>query len=178
MSESNQEKPIREVQPVVVPMQYFVFGPLAAGFVSIFPGGFAFVISNMIAQSFDPVVRYGLIVYLISFAVVMYLLYLKCFLEPGKTTYRIFENKLEYAEGFFNRRKRTVVFDQVIDVLMTESIFQQAKNAGSLTLMTQQLVSMGDGKLSNRAVVLKNLPKPQEIYDLIRGLATKEESTS
>ena len=132
----------------------------------------------MIAQSFDPVVRYGLIVYLISFAVVMYLLYLKCFLEPGKTTYRIFENKLEYDEGFLNRRKRTVVFDQVIDVLMTESVFQQAKNAGSLTLMTQQLVSTGDGKLSNRAVVLKNLPEPQEVYDLIRGLATKDKSTS
>lgn len=173
MNDTNNAKPIRQVQPVVVPLQYFIFGPLAAGFLSLFPGMFAFIISNMIAQSFDPVIRYGLIVYLISFAVVMYLLYLKFFLEPEKTSYRIFENKLEYDEGFLNKSKRTVVFDQVIDVLMTEGVFQQAKGAGSVTLMTQQLVAAGNGKLSNRAVVLKNVPNPQEIYDLIRGLATK-----
>ena len=160
--------------PVVVPMQFFVFGPLAAGFVSIFPGMFAFVISNMISRSMDPVVQYGLIVYLLSFSVVMYLLYLKAFKEPGKTKYRIFENKLEYYEGFFNRQQRTVVFDQVIDVLLTEGVFQQAKSAGSVTLITQQLVSSGDGKLSNRGVVLKNIPNPQEIYDLLRDLASKD----
>ncbi len=171
MSAKKEEEPLREVQPLVVPMQYLVFGPLAAGFISIFPGMFAFIISNMIAQSFDPVIRYGLIIYLISFALVMYLLYLKAFKEPEKTTYRIFENKLEYYEGFFNRHQRTVVFDQVIDVLLTEGVFQQTKSAGSVTLVTQQLVSSGDGKLSNRSVVLKNVPKPQEVYDLIRDLA-------
>ena len=174
MNETEKEKPLRVVQPVVVPMQYFVFGPLAAGFVSIFPGMFAFIISNMIAQSFDPVVRYGLIVYVISFLVVMYLLYLKFFKEPGKTRYRIFKNKLEYYEGFLNRQQRTVVFDQVIDVLLAEGVFQQAKSAGSVTLITQQLVSSGDGRLSNRSVVLKNIPNPQEIYDLMRDLATND----
>jgi uncharacterized membrane protein YdbT with pleckstrin-like domain len=173
MSDKKKEEPLREVQPVVVPMQYFVFGPLAAGFISVFPGMFAFVISNMIARSFDPVIGYGLTIYLISFALAMYLLYLKAFKEPEKTRYRIFENKLEYYEGFFNRQQRTVVFDQVIDVVLKEGVFQQAKSAGSITLVTQQLVSSGDGKLSNRSVVLKNIPNPQEVYDLIRNLAGK-----
>lgn len=171
MSDKKNETLLLEVQPVVVPMQYVVFGPLGAGFISIFPGMFAFVISNMIARSFDPVIGYGLAAYLLSFALVMFLLYLKAFKEPGKTKYRIFENKLEYYEGFFNRRQRTVVFDQVIDVLLNEGVFQQSKGAGSITLITQQLVSSGNGKLSNRGVVLKNVPKPQEVYDLIRGLA-------
>ncbi len=171
MSDHKKEEPIREVQPVVVPMQYLVFAPLAAGFISLFPGGFAFVISNMIAQSFDPVIVYGLVAYGISFAIVMYLLYLKAFKEPGKTRYRIFENRLEYYEGFLNRQQRTVVFDQVIDVLLSEGIFQQGKSAGSITIITQQLVSSGQGKLSNRSAVLKNVPHPQEVYDLIRGLA-------
>ncbi len=172
MSDKKKEEPIRELQPVVVPMQFFVFAPLAAAFISLFPGMFAFVISNMIARSFDPVIQYGLIVYVISFAAVMYLLYLKSFKKPQKTTYRIFENKIEYYEGFFNRQQRTVVFDQVIDVLLTEGVLQQSKSAGSVTLITQQLVSAGDGKLSNRGVVLKNVPNPQEIYDLVRSLAT------
>ena len=170
----NKEQPIQEVKPVVVPAQYFVLGPLAAAFISIFPGMFAFIISNMIARSFDPLIHVGLIVYLLSFALAMYLLYLKCVKEPEKTAYRIFENKLEYYEGFLNRQHRTVVFDQVIDVQLTEGLLQQTKNAGSITLITQQLVSSGEGKLSNRRVVLKNVPKPQEVYDLICGLAISE----
>ena len=170
----NKEQPIQEVKPVVVPAQYFVFGPLAAAFISIFPGMFAFIISNMIARSFEPITHFGLIVYFVSFALAMYFLYLKCFKEPEKTTYRIFENKLEYHEGFLNKQQRTVVFDQVIDVQLTEGLLQQTKSAGSITLVTQQLVTSGEGKLSNRRVVLKNVPRPQEVYDLIRGLAISE----
>lgn len=43
--------PIREIKPVVVPAQFFVWGPAACGFISIFPGFFTFVISNMIRMS-------------------------------------------------------------------------------------------------------------------------------
>jgi len=88
----NNDQPIQEIQPVVVPAQYYVFGPLASAFISIFPGMFAFVISNMIASSFDPIIHFGLIVYVLSFVAAMSLLYLKCFKEPQKTAYRIFEN--------------------------------------------------------------------------------------
>jgi len=66
------------------------------------------------------------------------------------------------------------VFDQVIDVQLSEGLLQQTKGAGSITLITQQLVSSGEGKLSNRSIVLKNVPKPQEVYDLIRDLAAND----
>ena len=167
----NNDQPIREIQPVVVPSQYYIFGPLCAGFISLFPGMFAFVISNMIAGSFDPIIHIGLSVYILSFGIAMYLLYLKCFKEPNRTAYRIYENRLEYYEGLLNRQQRTVVFDQVIDVQLTEGILQQTKSAGSIILTTQQLISSGQGKLSNRSVAIKNIPKPQEVYDLLRGLA-------
>ncbi|MCO6045838.1 PH domain-containing protein [Aeoliella sp. ICT_H6.2] len=167
----NNDPPIQEIRPVVVPAQYYLFGPLAAAFLSLFPGMFAFVISNMIIQSFDPVIYFGLIVYVLSFVAIMFLMYLKCFMEPRKTVYRIFENKLEYYEGFLKRQQRTVVFDQVIDVQLSEGILQQTKQAGSIALITQQLVSSGEGKLSNRRIVLSNVPKPQETYELLRSLA-------
>ena len=173
----NNDQPIQEIQPVVVPAQYYVFGPLISAFFSVFPGMFAFVISNMIARSFDPVIHVGLIVYIISFVVAMCLLYLKCFKEPEKTVYRIFESKLEYYEGFLNRQQRTVVFDQVIDVQLSEGLLQQSKGAGSITLTTQQLVSSGEGKLSNRSIVLKNIPKPQEVYDLLRRVAISDKKS-
>jgi len=173
----SNDQPIHEIQPVVVPAQYFIFGPLCSAFISLIPGMFAFVISNIVAGSFSPTTHIGLIVYILSFGIAMYLLYLKCFKEPEKTTYRIFKNKLEYYEGFLNRQQRTVVFDQVIDVQLTEGLLQQTKSAGSITLITQQLVSSGEGKLSNRSVVLKNVPKPQEVYDLVRDLATNDKKT-
>ena len=173
----NSDQPIQEIQPVVVPAQYYVFGPLVSAFISIFPGMFALVISNMISRSFDPIIHFGLVVYVLSFAGVMYLLYLKCFKEPQKTVYRIYENKLEYYEGFLNRRERTVVFDQVIDVQLSEGLLQQTKGAGSITLITQQLVSSGEGKLSNRSVVLNNVPNPQEVYDLLRSLAINDKKS-
>jgi len=171
MNEINKEEPLLEVQPVVIPIQFFVFGPLASAILSLFPGVLIFIISNIIARSSDPVIHYGLIAYLLSFTGIMYLIYLKCYHEPRETTYRIFDNKLEFYEGFLSRQQRTVVFDQVIDVLLTESIFQQTKSAGSVTLITQQLVSSGEGRMSNRRVVLSNVPKPQEVYELVRDLA-------
>ncbi len=167
----NKEHPIQEVKPVVVPAQYYVFGPLAAGFISIFPGWFAFIISNMFHSSFNPIFSIGLIVYFLSFVIAMFFLFLQFFKEPEKTTYRIFKNKVEYSEGFLNRHQRTVVFDQVIDVKLSEGVFQQAQNVGSIEIVTQQLVSSGEGKLSNRRIVLRNVPNPQEVYDLIRDLA-------
>ncbi len=61
--------PIREIKPVVVPAQYFVWGPLIAGFISWFPGFFTFVISQMVGDPFERLGRgfdptYGLVVFL------------------------------------------------------------------------------------------------------------------
>jgi len=97
-----EKTPIREIKPVVVPAQFFVWGPLVAGFISIFPGFFTFVISNMISMmigmfsgnpferlSHGPVVVYGVVVFLLSFVACMALLWVKVFKEPGRTTYAI-----------------------------------------------------------------------------------------
>jgi hypothetical protein len=56
-----------------------------------------------------------------------------------------------------------VVFDQVVDVELTQGVLQQAQGAGTVTLVTQQLVSGQDGKLSNRRIALHNVPQPREV---------------
>jgi uncharacterized membrane protein YdbT with pleckstrin-like domain len=178
-----ESTPIREIKPVVVPTQYFVWAPFMAAFISIFPGFFTFVISNMISMSSGnaseridrgPVVVYGVVVFLLSFVVCMALLWVKFFQEPGRTTYTIFQDRVEYYEGLWNRHRRTLVFDQVIDVELDEGVLQQTQGAGTVTLVTQQLVSEGEGKLSNRRIALTNVPQPKEVYDLIRSLALKK----
>ena len=174
-----ENTPIREIKPVVVPAQYFVWGPLIAGFISLFPGFFTFVISQMVGDPFERLGRgpdptYGLVVFGLSFVVCMGLLWVKCFKEPERTTYSIFPDRVEYDEGLLNRHRRTLVFDQVIDVELTEGVLQQTQQAGTVTLVTQQLVSGQDGKLSNRRIALTNVPQPREVYELVRSLALKK----
>ena len=74
---------IREIKPVYVPAQFLIWGILGSGFISIFPGFFTFVISNIIGaiasdHLFDgPVVIYGATAYVLSFLACMYLIHLK-----------------------------------------------------------------------------------------------------
>jgi uncharacterized membrane protein YdbT with pleckstrin-like domain len=104
----------------------------------------------------------------------MVLIGIKVFNEPSRTTYTIYPDRVEYCEGLWNRNRRTLVFDQVIDVELTEGVLQQTQGAGTVTLVTQQLVSLGEGNLSNRRIALSNVPQPKEVYDLIRSLALKK----
>jgi hypothetical protein len=175
-------EPIREIKPVVIPAQFFILGPIVSAFVAIFPAGFAFIISNIVgmemgdpfeAARHGPIVGVGVVVYVLSFLVCMVLLGMKVFNEPERTTYRIYADRIEYYEGLWNRVQRTLVFDQVIDVELSEGILQQTQGAGTITLITQQLVNDGEGHLSNRRITLTNIPEPREVYELIRSLAIK-----
>jgi uncharacterized membrane protein YdbT with pleckstrin-like domain len=170
-----ESPPIREIKPVVVPAQFFVWGPLIAGFISLFPGFFTFVISQMFGEPFQgPDPTYGLIAFGLAFVVCMGFLWVRCFKEPERTVYAIFPDRVEYDEGLLNRHRRTVVFDQVMDVELTEGVLQQTRQAGTVTLVTQQLVSGQDGRLSNRRIALTNVPQPREVYELVRSLALKK----
>jgi uncharacterized membrane protein YdbT with pleckstrin-like domain len=164
-------EPIRVIRPVVVPAQFFIWGPIVAGFLALFPGFFTFVISNMIAGGFEPIIGPGLLVYGLAFIVILALLGLRVFYEPGLTTYAIYPDRIELEEGLLNRRRRTVLLDRIIDVQLTEGILLQTVGAGSITLATQQLVSQGEGKLSNQTFQLNNIPDPGGAYELIRSLA-------
>lgn len=177
-----ESKPLREFKPVVVPVQYYLFGPIMAGFMSIFPGFFVFVISNILGGIFGdlrggPIVIFGVMAYLASFVICMGLLWVKAFQEPTRTTYRLFADRIEYTEGLWNRSERTLVFDKVIDVTLSESVLQQPHHAGTISLVTQQLVSAGEGKIGNRTIQLRNVSPAKEIYDLIRCRALKESQT-
>ena len=172
-------QPLREIKPVVVPAQFFVLGPLVAGFVAIFPAMFVFVVGGMFGDPFErlgrgPDTGAAFTTYFLVFTIVLGLVGLKCYQQPKLTTYTVFADRVEYDEGFINRHRRTVVFDQVMDVELTEGVLQQTQQAGTVSLVTQQLVSGNDGRLSNRKVSLVNVPQPREVYDLIRSLALKK----
>ena len=170
------ENLIETISPIPVPAQLYVVGPLLAGFLSLFPAFATFVISNMLSDSSrimhsGPVVIYGLVVFIVAFTLLMAYFAAKCFIEPTKTIYRIFSDRIEYEEGFFNKQMRTIMLDQVIDVIEVQGVLQQTVGAGTVSLVTQQLTSSGDGKLSNRTIAIQNIPNSHEVYEILRGLA-------
>jgi uncharacterized membrane protein YdbT with pleckstrin-like domain len=173
--------PVREFHPVVVPGQYYVIAPLASLFIAFFPGFFAFILSNILrgwSEPFamhqsGPMVSVGLIVFVLAFGAVMVLFWYKTFKEPALTTYRIFEDSVEYDEGLFTRHRRTVLFTQLVDIELTEGMLQQPHGAGTITLVTNQMVSGPNNQILNRRIELKNVPQPREIYELLRSMALK-----
>lgn len=171
------DAPIRVIRPVAVPAHFLVAGPLFAGFLAIFPAFFAFLLSNMIAGGFDPtsgpITGPAGVVYGLAFATVFGLVALKVFVEPGRTTYAVYPDRIEFAEGLLNRAWRTVLLDGILDVQLTEGVLQQTVGAGSISLVTPQLVGRRNA-LSHRTFTLSNVPDPVGVYDLIRSLAGRD----
>src|SRR5581483_11245973 len=170
-SASRTTGPIRVIRPVVVPAQFLVFGPIIAGFLALFPGFFTLVISNMIAMRFEPIIGPALVAFALTVVAILALFALKVFYEPGLTSYAIYPDRIEFEEGLLNRQRRTVLLDKIIDIQLTEGVLQRTAGAGTVGLVTQQLVSEGEGRLTNRTFHLSNVPDPGGVYELVRSLA-------
>ena len=177
-----ESTPIREIKPIVVPAQYFVWAPLIAGFVSFVPAFLTFVFSlvgrEWTGDRLAGGLTSGLAVFAVCFVLLMILLGIKALLEPRGTSYTVFPDRIEYDEGLWNRHRRTAVFDQIIEVELTEGLLQQTSGAGTVTLITRQLVSGSEGQLANRRIVLSNVPEPRAVYELIRSLALSKRGPS
>lgn len=165
------QAPIRVIWPVVVPAQFFVFGPILAGVLAILPGFVTFAVSNMLAMRFEPVVGPALVVYALAFVALLALVGMRAFYQPGLTSYSIYADRIEFEEGLLNRQRRTVLLDRIIDVHLTEGVLQRTVGAGTVGLVTQQLVSQGEGRLMNQTFHLTNVPGPGGVYELVRSLA-------
>ncbi|WP_404308958.1 PH domain-containing protein [Neorhodopirellula lusitana] len=163
---------IETVSPKPVPAALFVAAPFLAGFLSFFPGMFAFVISNMFRGAMNPsamshrgpVLVFGLVAFVVSFAALMAYFAARCFVGPSRTFYRIYSDRIEFEEGLFATQKRTLLFDKVIDVSVRQGVLQQTVGVGTVSLVTQQLVSRGEGKLANRTIQIADVPNSNEVY--------------
>jgi uncharacterized membrane protein YdbT with pleckstrin-like domain len=173
---SMKDAPLRTVQPVVVPAQLYTCGTLASGFIALFPAFFAGLITMAITNKPTSSLTFGLLAYLVFFALLMALIGWKVYSGPGVTTYRIYRDRIEVEEGLVNRRERTVLIGGIIDVRLTEGVLQRTQEAGTVTLVIQPLISQGEGQLAHQTLSLNNVPQPRAVYDLIRSLALDKSS--
>lgn len=167
--------PIRVVRPEVVPAQLFVFGPIIAGFAAVIPGFFAFVISNIVVMTpTHPVFGYALAAYAAGFFVVLGLCGAKTFIEPGRSSYSIYRERIDTEEGLYIRTRRTIPLAQVLDISLTEGVLQRTRGVGTIMVVVNQLAVGQQGFPTNRAYPLRNVPEPVEVYELIRSIALGE----
>jgi hypothetical protein len=155
----------------MVPAQFFVCGPITAGFLASFPGVCTFVVSNNFTTGVPPVFGPGLVSFGIAFALVLGRIALRVFYEPGQTSYAIYPDRIEFEEGLLDLQHRTVLLDKITEVRLIVGVLQRTAGAGSISLVLQQPVGEGEGRMSNRTVRMVNVPDPGEVYQLVRSLA-------
>jgi hypothetical protein len=178
------------IKPVAVPAQFLVWGILVTGIASLVV---SLIVANIVAHDREftkhwnegapadwrkpepGTFPWGIAAFIGLFAAGCSLSAAKFLYEPKCTEYKIFSDRAEYYEGLLNRNQRTVMFNQVIDVQLAEGVLQQTQGVGSVTLITKQLVSDTKGNLKNRGFSMRNVPEPQQVYELICALALKKE---
>lgn len=196
--------PLREVRPLPVPAQFWIQAPLISALFSPFSTSFLFLINVIGYQLFfiGSFVRPPDLLVIVAFWMafgfgfvgIMFLAWMKVFVESGKTMYSIYPDRIETAEGLWIRYTRTVAFDRVKDVELTEGVLQKTRGVGTVKLVTWtpvlrtndffsldpfvfsgvlfggRLFPIIRGDKGKRGIVLRNVPQPCEVYDLIRSL--------
>jgi uncharacterized membrane protein YdbT with pleckstrin-like domain len=173
-----QEKPLRMITPRAVPAGFYIFGSLVAGFASLFPAVFVFVVSNLIVESLgqkhsQPVFGYAVAAYVVGFLIVLTLMAVKMLQEPATITYSIFPDRIEYEGGLLTRTARTQRFDHVLDVVLSEGVLQQTQGVGTIRIVTRPVMAQNGGTMVTRQIDLTNVPDPRENYEFIRAIALK-----
>lgn len=175
------EKAVREIKPVVVSAEFYIYGPFISGVLSLLPafivGTIAMKISDiphdyletpggpLMVHQWALVFGYALVAYILAFIITLGFIGITIYKKPSQTLYTIFPDRIECCEGLWVKTRRTLAFDQCTDVEMSRGVLQQMYGAGTITLVTKQ------GRIP-----LNNLPEPNELYDLIRSFVLKRAS--
>lgn len=173
-------EPLKEIKPVVIPLRFFIFGvPVAllhalmvccalTAFCFLFVLAFGFVEGNDFMKE-----GWWLVGIIPISPVFLYLIYHEIFTEPLKTTYLIYEDRLEYTEGGEGVRQGMILFKQVVDVQVSISLFQRGCDAGTITLKSAQPFAEGEGVINDTIYKMVNVPQPQEVFELLHKWTVK-----
>jgi hypothetical protein len=97
---------------------------------------------------------------------------------PGLSTPKEAPGHIEICGGLWVSSRRTLPFNQVTGVELTEGILQQTRGAGTVMLVTRGTGAKADqeGPASGgeTRVALGDVPDPREVYDLIRTLVLRK----
>ena len=86
------------------------------------------------------------------------------------TEYKIFKDRIEYHEGFFTIKRRTVYFENIAELSMTEKLYQQKRNLGTILLSTPAMAAM---KGHSSGIKLNDIESPEKMYNKLKDMVAK-----
>ena len=86
------------------------------------------------------------------------------------TEYKVFKDRIDYYEGFFTIKRRTVYFANIAEVSMTEKLYQQKRNLGTILLSTPAMAAM---KGHSAGIKLQDIKSPEKMYKKIKEMVAK-----
>jgi membrane protein YdbS with pleckstrin-like domain len=144
----------------VLPIQLFmtVWG---AGFF----GGFGFAAIDLLGLPwpgwiFAPV--FG-VLFFVGIPLLTYVSHRQTYVQ---TEYRFYDDRLEYAEGFWTAERKSIPLDRVAEVSLRRGVIQRRYGIGTLYLAT---AATGNGQ-SGSGISLRDIPDAERLFDQVKEL--------
>ena len=98
------------------------------------------------------------------------------YFESKTLVYYVFNDHLEYVDGFFNQEKKTIRLSDVADVFMKRSIIQRLYGIGTIRLALKGVdinvygIKFHAKNQHSNYVVIRDVKDPDLVYDEIKQL--------
>ncbi len=133
-------------------------------FVGVFLGGFSGAVLHAVSDLTEvelPIIGVCVLVFLLISLSFPYLAYWSHKRTYGAAYYRIFRDRMEYAEGFWTVEKKSVRFEQVTEAYLRRGILQKRYGLGTIVL---SVAGMTGG------IKLKDIRKPEKVFRVLEKL--------
>ena len=103
-------------------------------------------------------------------------------LNYARTEYTFFDDRMEFAEGFFSLNRKVIMLRDVREVTLQRGFLQRPYGLGSIYLATpatglwstsNAFAAMGFGNVAASGIIIRDIPDPDENYTKITQLVER-----
>jgi membrane protein YdbS with pleckstrin-like domain len=87
----------------------------------------------------------------------------------AQTEYRFYDDRLEYAEGFWTAEKKSIPLDRITEVSLRRGVIQRRYGIGTLFLATPAT----GGSQSRSGISLRDVPNAEQLFEQVKGLIAR-----
>ncbi len=120
-----------------------------------------------------PKVNYFLV---IGVAVFIFLPIIRLYLTKKNyelSSFKFYEDRVEFLEGFLTKQRKTVYYDQVSEVSLTEGFFQRQYSLGTIVLSTRA-TSAGEDDSGKSGVRVNNVENSEALFDQVKKIVKRK----
>ena len=85
------------------------------------------------------------------------------------TTYKVFDDKIEFEEGFINHKCNVVMLKDIIEIHLNQNFIQKKFNVGTLVFETATTNSIPKNAFV-KGLEFTDIENPQEIYNKVKSI--------